>query len=145
LRILGLDFGDRRIGVAISDPARRVALARDTIFVSGREDAIRQLGRIVSDEGVGRVVIGLPLNLDGSVGPRARKTQEFAEALRSRLGVEVDVFDERLTTRIAKRTLHQAGQKATKRDGRLDQISAVFILQGYLDRQRSLQQALPGE
>ena len=134
LRVLGLDLGDRRIGVAISDPSCKLALWSDTLFVSGERDAQRRIGEIVRENGIDRIVVGLPLNLDGSVGVRAVKTQAFAGLLRDKLKVEVLFWDERLTTSIAKRTLHDAGRKATKRDGHLDQMSAVLILQGYLDR-----------
>lgn len=138
LRVLGLDLGDRRIGVAISDPSCKLALWSETLFVSGERDAQRRIGDIVREHGINRIVVGLPLNLDGSVGFRAEKTQAFAGLLRDRLKVEVLFWDERLTTSIAKRTLHDAGRKATKRDGNLDQMSAVLILQGYLDRLATL-------
>ena len=134
MRVLGLDLGDRRIGVAISDPSCKLALVRETLFVSGEKDAIEKIGKLVGENGIDRVVIGLPLNMDGSFGPRAEKTRVFGELIGDKLAVEVEFWDERLTTNIAKRTLHDAGQKATKRDGRLDQMSAVLILQGYLDR-----------
>jgi len=134
LRVLGLDLGDRRIGVAMSDPSCKLALPRETLFVTGEKDAIKRIGRLVRENGIDAVVIGLPLNLDGSFGPRAEKTRAFAGLIRDELAVQVEFWDERLTTRIAKRTLHDAGRKATKRDGRLDQISAALILQGYLDR-----------
>jgi len=138
LRVLGLDLGDRRIGVAISDPSCKLALARETLFVSSERDAVKRIGELVRENGIDRIVIGLPLNMDGSFGPRADKTQAFGEVIEDKLAVAVEFWDERLTTNIAKRTLHDAGRKATKRDGRLDQMSAVLILQGYLDRQATL-------
>ena len=134
MRLLGLDLGDRRIGVAISDPSCKLALVRETLFVSGEKDAIKRIGELVGENGIDTIVVGLPLNMDGSVGPRAEKTRVFAGLMRDELAVEVEFWDERLTTNIAKRTLHDAGRRATKRDGRLDQMSAVLILQGYLDR-----------
>ena len=134
MRVLGLDLGERRIGVAVSDPSCSIALARETLFVSGQKEALSEIGRLVEEGGIDTIVIGLPLNLDGSVGPRAVKTKRFADLLRNELNVTVEFWDERLTTRIAKRALHDAGRTATRRDGRLDQMSAVLILQGYLDR-----------
>jgi len=134
LRLLGLDLGDRRIGVAISDPSCKLALVRETLFVSGEKDAIEKIGELVGENGIDTIVIGLPLNMDGSFGPRAEKTRAFAGLIENKLAVAVEFWDERLTTNIAKRTLHDAGRRATKRDGRLDQMSAVLILQGYLDR-----------
>ena len=134
MRALGLDLGDRRIGVAVSDPSCKLALGRETLFVSSEKDAIKKIEELVKDNGVDTVVVGLPLNMDGSSGPRAEKTREFADLMRKQLAVEVEFWDERLTTSIAKRALHDAGRKATRRDGRLDQMSAVLILQGYLDR-----------
>ena len=134
MRALGLDLGERRIGVAVSDPSCSIALARETLFVSSQKEALSEIGRLVEEGGIDTIVIGLPLNLDGSVGPRAVATKEFADLLRNKVDITVEFWDERLTTNIARRALHDAGRTATRRDGRVDQMSAVLILQGYLDR-----------
>ena len=134
MKALGLDLGDRRIGVAVSDPSCKLALGRETLFVSDEKDAIRKIKELVRANEIDTVVVGLPLNMNGSSGPRAEKTREFAELIERKMAVAIEFWDERLTTSIAKRVLHDAGRKATKRDGRLDQMSAILILQGYLDR-----------
>jgi len=144
LRVLGLDLGDRRIGVAVSDPSRLMSFPRETLFVSSQKEALGEIRRLVEEGGIDTIVIGLPLNLDGSIGPRAIRTKEFAELLKNEIDVTIEFWDERLTTKIAKRTLHDAGRTATRRDGQLDQMSAVLILQGYLDRQATSSKSREG-
>ncbi|MCD6326889.1 Holliday junction resolvase RuvX [bacterium] len=135
MKILGIDFGDRRVGIAVSDPSSQIALSRETLSVKNDEDALKKLAGVIQEESIERIVLGVPLDLDGCPGERAKRTIEFGQTLEETFGVRIDHWDERLTTRIAKRTLRESGRKSTRRDGKLDQISAVIILQGYLDRQ----------
>lgn len=134
MKVLGLDYGDRRIGVAVSDPSCKLALMRETLRVSSEDEAVKLVRKIADSEGIDRIVIGMPLNMDGTLGSRAERTKEFAARLEQTTGIAIEFWDERLTSSIAKRTLFEAGRNATKRDGRIDKVSAILILQGYLDR-----------
>ncbi|HSG05030.1 MAG TPA: Holliday junction resolvase RuvX, partial [Nitrospiria bacterium] len=132
-RILALDVGDRRIGIAVSDELQWTAHGLRTLERKGPKQEVRELREIVAEYGVTRLVVGLPRNMDGSEGPRAREAIEFAEKLKTRLKVEVVTWDERLTTRAAERVMIEADVSRSKRRKKLDQVSAVIILQGYLD------------
>ncbi|GMW03527.1 MAG: putative pre-16S rRNA nuclease [Candidatus Hydrogenedentota bacterium] len=133
-RILGLDVGDVRIGVAVSDALGMMAHPKETIqCVSLRKD-VGAVGRVVEETGSVRVVVGLPLSQDGSENAQSRKSVKFAEALREALGVPVELVDERFTTAIARRSMSDMGVKRDKRKGIVDQIAAQQLLQTYLDR-----------
>ena len=137
MRILGIDYGTKRLGLALSDedeilasplPVRmRTSLAEDLKFVSD----------LVVEKTVGAIVLGLPLNMNGSRGGMARAVQGFADELRRTCNVPVVLFDERLTTSEAERVLVQADISRKKRKSLRDGLAAVLILQGYLDSQRS--------
>lgn len=132
-RILGLDVGDRRIGIAVSDEMRWTAHGLPTLERIGPKVDIRRLREVVSEYGIVRLVVGLPRNMDGTLGPRAQSMLEYAEHLKVRLKVDVVTWDERLTTRAAERVMIEADISRAKRRKKLDQVSAVLILQGYLD------------
>jgi putative Holliday junction resolvase len=134
-RILALDVGDRRIGAALSDELGITAQPLGTIV---RTKAFwEQIGRIVREKEVRTVVIGLPRNMGGTLGEQARKTQEFAAALRGRIsGVEIVFRDERLTTVESEQLLINAGMRREKRKMHRDAIAAALLLQGYLDQRR---------
>lgn len=136
-RILGLDFGSKTTGVAVSDALGITAQAVETIF-RRRETKLRQtLARIeelIAEYKVGKIVLGLPINLDGTYGERCGKTLEFRDMLERRTGLEVVLEDERLTSISAERTLMESGVRREHRKEKIDTVAAVFILQTYLDR-----------
>ena len=132
-RVLGLDLGQARIGVAISDPGRRMAVPLGTVHTGAPED-VKAIAAIVRENDVGEIVVGLPLGLSGTRGEAADHAQKFAEALRGFLGIPVSLQDERLTTVQAERQLKEAGVRGRDRRAVVDQSAAVIILQAYLDR-----------
>ena len=136
MRILGLDYGSKTVGVAISDPLGLTAQGVETIWRK-QENPLRQtLARIeelVSEYHVEKIVLGYPKNMNNTIGERAQKSLEFKEMLERRTGLEVIMWDERLTTVEANRTLMEASVRRENRKQYLDQLAAVFILQGYLD------------
>ena len=130
-RILGVDFGQARIGIAVSDELGLLAHPVKTIPAS--RDAARQIDEIVREKDVERVVIGLPRHMNGSVGEAAGEALAFAEKLRKLLPCEVVTWDERLTTIAANRALRDGGRKTRDSRNVVDQVAAQMILQGYLD------------
>jgi len=136
LRIMGLDVGDKTIGVAVSDELGIIANPVTVIqrTASPRKD-IGEIRRIAEEYGVERIVVGMPLMLDGTVGIQAEKVQAFVEALRRRVAVPVVTQDERLTTAEVERVLIEMDQSRAKRKKIIDKLAAAVILQSYLDRQ----------
>ena len=136
MRILGLDYGSKTVGVAVSDPLGLTAQRLDTIWRK-QENKLRQtLARIkelVDEYQTEQIVLGYPKNMNNTVGERAEKALEFKEMLEKRTGLPVIMWDERLTTVEAARTLMEAGVRRENRKQYLDGLAAVFILQGYLD------------
>jgi putative Holliday junction resolvase len=132
-RILGLDVGQARIGVAVSDPWGMTAQGLDVISLEDEEEALMRIKALVEERGVSKVVVGLPRNMDGSLGSQAQWTMEFAEKLRERVPVPVEMWDERLTTVWAERILIGAGVRRRKRRDVVDQVAAAILLQSYLD------------
>lgn len=130
---VGIDLGDVRIGVAVSDELGIVASPRCVIQSSGWTNDIQRISAIVSEVDAGEVVVGLPKNMDGSIGPRARKATEFAERLEQALGIPVVMWDERLSTVQASKALLEADMSRRKRRGVVDKAAASLILQSYLD------------
>ena len=134
MRIMGIDFGDARIGVALSDPMGWTAQGLETISWRGEmQRPAERIGMIAAEYGVEKIVVGFPKNMNGTIGPRGEKTMEFIEILSEFTGAEIIKWDERLSTVAANRTMHEVGMKASKKKLVVDQIAAVFILQGYLD------------
>ena len=136
MRILGLDYGSKTVGVAVSDPLGLTAQRLDTIWRK-QENKLRQtLARIkelVDEYQIEQIVLGYPKNMNNTVGERAEKALEFKEMLEKRTGLPVIMWDERLTTVEADRTLMEAGVRRENRKQYLDGLAAVVILQGYLD------------
>lgn len=136
MRILGLDYGSKTVGVAVSDPLGLTAQSVETIWRK-QENKLRQtLARIeelAAEYQAEKIVLGLPKNMNNTIGERAEKTLEFREMLERRTGLPIVMWDERLTTVEAERTLMEASVRREKRKQYLDQLAAVFILQGYLD------------
>jgi putative Holliday junction resolvase len=138
-RVLALDVGARRIGVAMSDATGTLATPLTTVRVRGVERAIAEIVELVRQHEVGTVVVGWPLNMNGDVGPQAKSVRTFGEALEAALGQPVAYFDERLTSVVAEQMLRDMGLKPEKRRERIDEVAASVILQDYLDHHRSLQ------
>lgn len=133
-RVLGIDHGDARVGVAISDELGMLAHPLETIAVKDQEPAAR-VAALVQERGAEAVIIGLPRNMDGSSGPAAEKARAFAEKLRGLVSCPVRLWDERLTTVAAQKALHAAGKNAKESRQVIDQVAAQMILQGWLDAQ----------
>jgi putative Holliday junction resolvase len=133
-RYLGLDFGGRRIGVALSDPGAIIAQPLDTLTVNGIADAVSRVCRLVAEYAVIAVVVGLPLSLSGRESETTEAVRKFAERLRTACPVPVHFEDERLSSRQAEMILHSHGKKIKGNKGKIDRISAAVILQSYLDR-----------
>ena len=136
MRILGLDYGSKTVGVAVSDPFGLTAQNLETIWRK-QEDKLRQtfarIEELIAEYQVETIVVGLPKNMNNTMGERAQKAMEFQEKLQKRTGLHVIMWDERLTTLEANRTLMEAGVRRENRKQYLDGLAAVFILQGYLD------------
>ena len=134
-RILGIDYGQRRVGLAISDPSGRIAFPLKTIDRKNSPLSLEdQIGALVQEHEITRVVVGLPLTTLGEKGPGAQEVEAFVSVLRTRLGCEVLTCDERFSSARAVRALHEMGERTGTDKGRVDQISATMILQNFLDR-----------
>jgi putative Holliday junction resolvase len=133
MRYLGLDVGDRRIGVALSDESATLATGLDTIRRVGPRKDLKAVAALVREHGVGEVVVGLPRKLDGTIGVQARKTLDFMDSLRPVVGVPVVAWDERLTSALADQALLEADLSRRDRRAVVDKVSAILILQNYLD------------
>ncbi len=131
-RILALDIGDKNIGAAISDALGITAQGLDVLRRGPKGEELSRLGEIVEEYGVAEIVVGLPLNMDGSEGPRARDARAYARRLSRALAVPVRTWDERLTTAEARRTLLDADLSRAKRKKVIDKLAAVLILESYL-------------
>ena len=137
MRVLGLDVGERRIGVALSDPEGIIAIALTVIERKSEETDLKQLIDLTHEHGVERIVIGLPRSLDGSLGKQAKVVEAFVKSLAGCTELPVVTWDERLSTVAAERFLSDAGVKREKRKARRDALAAAIMLQGYLDRGRT--------
>jgi putative Holliday junction resolvase len=132
MRWLGIDYGDKRIGIAISDELQAFAHPYRTLLFDLQ--LLREIRKIVEQEDVAGIVVGLPKNMDGTLGPSAAKAQAFAERLAAELvPIEIRLWDERLTTVEAQKALHLAGKSARKSRKIIDQVAAQILLQNYLD------------
>jgi putative Holliday junction resolvase len=132
-RILGLDYGERTIGVAVSDEMGWTAQGVETIRRESKEKDLARLREIIAHYAVGEIVVGLPKNMNGTIGPRGEACQAFATMLGQKTGLPVHLWDERLTTMAAERMLIAADVSRQKRKKVIDKMAATLILQGYLD------------
>ena len=137
-RVLGLDVGEKRIGLAISDDEGRLATPFTTILRRDEEDVIAKILRVVHEEGVERILVGMPLSLDGSIGPQAKSTMHFYNALITATPLRVETWDERFSSAEAERLLREAGFSHRRLRDRLDATAAMVILQDYLDSKGSV-------
>jgi len=136
-RVLGLDYGSRRIGVAISDPLR--VIAKGLCVLQNSPAILDELRSLVHTHDAGEIVIGMPLTLKGVKGAKALEVEKFAEMIRENLGVPVHELDERFTSRVAQETIRQMGVKKSQRQVRetVDAAAAALILQQFLDRRKT--------
>ena len=134
-RVLGLDLGDARIGVAISDAERKLAVPLGTVATGAPQD-LKTIRKLVTENDVTAVVVGHPISMSGARGPRAAHAEEFAGALREFLKIPVELHDERLSTVEADRALREAGASGRQRKRAVDRSAAAVILQAWLDRHR---------
>jgi len=130
-KYLAIDYGDRRVGLAISDFDKQIAFPRD--FLENNRNLVSQIKKFCHEEQIVKVIIGLPIEMDGTMGERAVKTYEFGDKLKKSIApMPVDYFDERLTTKEATKKLHQQGLKERDQKGQKDMVSAQIILEAYL-------------
>ena len=134
MRILGLDIGQKTIGVAISDPLGFTAQGITTIRRKKKEEDINEIINLCKEYAVETIVVGLPKNMNGSIGFAGEKIMEFAELLKDSVECKIELWDERLTTVAAHRAMLEADLSRGKRKKIVDKIAATYILQGYLDR-----------
>ena len=133
-RALGIDLGDARVGIAVSDDLGMLAHPLETIQVkAGR--VVERILEISKEKETRTIVVGMPRNMDGTFGPAAQKTRDFIEALKSQTACVVVPWDERLTTVSAQRSLHEAGKNAKAQRAVIDQVAAQILLQSWLDSQ----------
>ena len=136
-RIMGLDVGDKTIGVSVSDLMGLTAQGVKTVKRVGKKKDIEALKEIIKEREVNKIVSGLPKNMNGTLGPQGEKVIKFCQLLEQETGIKVEYWDERLSTVAAERTLIQGNVRRENRKGVIDMVAAVIILQGYLDRQRN--------
>ena len=136
-RIMGLDVGDKTIGVAVSDLMGLTAQGVKTVKRVGKKKDIEALKEIIKERQVNKIVSGLPKNMNGTLGPQGEKVIKFCELSEQETGIKIEYWDERLSTVAAERTLIQGNVRRENRKGVIDMVAAVIILQGYLDRQRN--------
>ena len=136
MRILALDVGEKRVGVAVSDAGGVIAQAAGVIVRRSRRQVLAEIRARVAASGVARIVVGLPLRMDGTEGDAAAGVRKFIDALRTVVPVPVEVQDERLSTAAADRAMIASGARRTRRRAARDAVAAALFLQTYLDRQR---------
>jgi putative Holliday junction resolvase len=136
-RVLALDVGDRRIGVAMSDDQGWLATPLTTLKAEPRSRALQQIVGLVQEHRVCEIVVGLPLTLSGDIGPQAQLVKLFVKELESTVEQPVMLFDERLTSVVAEQMMRDLGIKPAKRKARIDEIAASIILQDYLNHSRN--------
>ena len=138
MRVLGIDFGEARMGLAVSDPTGFLASGIGTVKVTGFKSAVEAAAKAALENNVGLIGVGLPVNMDGSQGARADKCRDFAKEVGELSGIKVEMYDERRTTILAAGFMNETGTFGKKRKDAIDTLSAQIILQSYLDRNRSL-------
>lgn len=136
MRILGLDVGQKTIGVALSDPFGWTAQGITTIRRVKKEQDLEEVHRICREYGVETIVIGLPKNMNGTIGESGERVLALSELIKEKTGLQVEMWDERLTTVAANRAMLEADLSRAKRKKIVDKVAATYILQGYLDKLR---------
>ena len=136
-RILAIDFGERRIGLAISDELGLIARGLSTFQKEEDKDFILHLKGMVDENEIEQIVVGLPKMMDGTLGEGAEQVKKFAEDIKEKLGIPITLWDERLSSVQSERILREMGEKYTRKKEKVDQLSAVLILQSYLDYRKN--------
>lgn len=136
MKIMGIDLGDARTGISISDPTGFIAGSPEVISEWNREKLIDKIVEIVNAQKIEKIVLGLPKNMNNSEGERAQKSREFKEMLEGKINTPIILWDERGTTISAHAALHSVGKKMKKHKSSVDAVAATIILQGYLDSER---------
>ncbi len=134
MRVLGLDIGSKRIGIAVSDELGLTAQGVETLVRKDLDSDLERIAGLVEKFAVEEVVVGLPYNMDGTEGPQARTVRQMIDLIAARVQIPVQEWDERLSTVAAERALLEADMSRSKRRKVIDKVAAVIILQGYLDR-----------
>ena len=145
MRVMGLDVGTKTVGVAVSDALGLTAQGLRVVRRKNLRSDVGELKRVIREHEVSRVIIGLPLNMDGSEGPRAEASREFGALLSEATGLPIDYWDERLSTVAAERMLIEGDVSRERRKQVIDQVAASIILQGWLDSQATATEAWDDE
>lgn len=132
-KLLGIDFGERRIGVAITDELQITSQPLKTFIIDDLDDAVEKICEICKSAAVRGIVLGLPIQMNGSEGEMARRVRRFSEKLQQASGLPLALFDERLSSLQAQRILREFGLKTSQQKGKIDRIAATLILRTYLD------------
>ena len=138
MRIMAIDHGTRRMGIALSDELKMIALPLEFIPAEPAEELLRRLQALIGDKEVSQIIVGMPRNMDGSFGPAAEKVKAFIEDLRSVVEVPIRTWDERLTSVQANRVLRDANVKGSRRREQVDKMAAALLLQTFLDATEGL-------
>jgi putative Holliday junction resolvase len=133
-KILAVDIGERRVGLALSDELGMLAHPFKTLQWSGLLNFITSIKQIITSENIDKLVIGIPYTLNGGLSEKTTEIKKIVDQIRNQIDVEVIEIDERLTTKMAIQALHAVGKKPSKNRNTIDQVAAVYILQSYLDR-----------
>jgi putative Holliday junction resolvase len=133
-RTLGIDYGEKRIGLAISDPLGIIAQSLPTLIVSKNQDILSEIKKLIKEYEISTIVLGLPKNMDGTLGEAGKKVMEFGKELSQNIGIKVEFWDERLSSVESLKTLREEKRKIKRKKELVDKISASLILQGYLDK-----------
>ena len=141
MRILAVDPGSKQVGLAVSDPTGTIATALSTLPATPAETLAERIATAAAEVSAERIIIGLPLRLDGSRGPEAAAAERLAAGVRKASGLPVQMVDERLTTAAAERSLIEGGMRREKRRASIDRVAAVILLQGHLDGMRRAKRA----
>jgi len=141
MRILAVDPGSKQVGLALSDPTETIATALSTLPATPADTLAERIASVAAAQSAERIIIGLPLRLDGSRGPEAAAAERLAAGVRKAAGLPVQMVDERLTTAAAERSLIEGGVRREKRRASIDRVAAVILLQGHLDGLRRSKRA----
>ena len=136
MRILGIDYGDVRVGLAVCDPTEFLASGIGNVVIKGMNDAVEKVCEKIKETNAEKIVLGLPVNMNGTQGDKAEKIKVFAQKLKEASGLEIDFIDERRTTIMAHGFMNETGTHGKKRKDSVDTLSAQIILQTYLDMKR---------
>jgi putative Holliday junction resolvase len=134
-RILAIDFGEKRLGVAVSDPSQRLAYPLEVIERSALKQDIERLAALIDESGATKIVVGNPRTMAGREGPQAALVKKFIRELQLNFNLPIETYDERLSSKEARASLARAGIRGRKVKGKIDKVAAALFLQSYLDRQ----------